>query len=325
MKTVRQPVILIYHRVTRLESDPHGIAVRPDRFRRQMELLVERRRPVTLSRAVDAVLDGTAEDGLAAVTFDDGYADNAGIALPVLEELGVPATVFAVSGSLGSGREFWWDELEALLLGSHPLPTGLRIRVGERNVAVTLPADEWSETVRRSTRGWSSRTPGSPPTARHGLYATLFDSLRGLSGEARGRALDELGRWAEWTPSTRETHRPLDAGGLARLAASGVVEIGAHTEHHPALSCLSRTRRWSEISDGRRRLEEMVGPVRHFAYPFGDSGGSRRLVRKAGFDAAFITTPKGARPPDRYRIPRTYVGDWDESEFARRILTSASA
>ena len=53
-----------------------------------------------------------------AITFDDGYADNAKLAGPILEGLGMPATFFITAGVVGSGREFWWDRLANLLLSS---------------------------------------------------------------------------------------------------------------------------------------------------------------------------------------------------------------
>ena len=40
-----------------------------------------------------------------ALTFDDGYADNVDIALPVLLELGIPATLFVVTGCVGLSRQ----------------------------------------------------------------------------------------------------------------------------------------------------------------------------------------------------------------------------
>ena len=60
-----------------------------------------------------------------AVTFDDGWADNALYAAPVLEELRIPATVFLATGAIEKRTPFWWqipglsdDAIE----GMKPLP-----------------------------------------------------------------------------------------------------------------------------------------------------------------------------------------------------------
>jgi peptidoglycan/xylan/chitin deacetylase (PgdA/CDA1 family) len=47
---------------------------------------------------------------VAAITFDDGYANNAR-ALPILERLSVPATFFISTGHVATQRAFWWDVL----------------------------------------------------------------------------------------------------------------------------------------------------------------------------------------------------------------------
>jgi peptidoglycan/xylan/chitin deacetylase (PgdA/CDA1 family) len=44
-----------------------------------------------------------------AITFDDGYRDNAEIAAPILAELGLPATFFVTTGFVGTGKVFEWD------------------------------------------------------------------------------------------------------------------------------------------------------------------------------------------------------------------------
>ena len=110
-------VVLIYHRVTVLQTDPHLLAVSPENFRAQMQFL---KRSVRVVR-FEEVWPGMRERAVA-VTFDDGYADNALEALPVLEEVGVPATFFVSTGALGTREEFWWDELERIILGDAGYP-----------------------------------------------------------------------------------------------------------------------------------------------------------------------------------------------------------
>src|SRR4051794_10902572 len=97
--------LLGYHRVT---PELDELALRPDAFRAHMQAIVEAGvQPVSLARTAELLRDGTAGQHVA-VTFDDGYRDNLEYALPVLRELGIPATIF-VSTAVTAGRSrFSW-------------------------------------------------------------------------------------------------------------------------------------------------------------------------------------------------------------------------
>jgi peptidoglycan/xylan/chitin deacetylase (PgdA/CDA1 family) len=49
------------------------------------------------------------------ITFDDGYRSCRDIALPILRELGVPATFFIATGFPGVGKLYWWEQIAAVL------------------------------------------------------------------------------------------------------------------------------------------------------------------------------------------------------------------
>src|SRR5262245_44463727 len=102
-----RPVILMYHRVARVPCDPWGLAVSPERFAEQIDVLVGRRRVIALGALAGALARGDAPRDAAAVTFDDGYADVLTEAVPVLERYGCPATVFLTTGAIGRDGEFW--------------------------------------------------------------------------------------------------------------------------------------------------------------------------------------------------------------------------
>lgn len=117
--------ILGYHTVgTTIPGDPYGLCVRPENFRRHLELIESGRfgTPVSLG---SAKLDGSAE---VCVTFDDGYQDALTTAAPLLAEKKLPFTVCVTPGLLDSGRpHLTWDELRALAkrdgceIGAHGL------------------------------------------------------------------------------------------------------------------------------------------------------------------------------------------------------------
>lgn len=104
--TSRMPLVLMYHSVAAYDQDPFLVTVRPARFERQMRWLHRRGlRGVSVRELFDARAGGRAR-GLVGLTFDDGYADFAAHALPVLVGCRFTATVFVVAGRLG-GDNGW--------------------------------------------------------------------------------------------------------------------------------------------------------------------------------------------------------------------------
>lgn len=102
--------ILIYHRVL-ARPDPLLPSL-PDvrNFDRQMALLKRCFRVLPLGVAARRLQDGTLPARAACITFDDGYADNAELALPVLQRHGLSATFFIASGYLDGGQ-MWNDDV----------------------------------------------------------------------------------------------------------------------------------------------------------------------------------------------------------------------
>ena len=86
--------ILLYHRVAGA-PDPLRMACIPERdFEWQMRLVARCFNPLPLSEAVVRLRRATLPPRAICVTFDDGYADNAEVALPVLRAHGRASDVF---------------------------------------------------------------------------------------------------------------------------------------------------------------------------------------------------------------------------------------
>jgi peptidoglycan/xylan/chitin deacetylase (PgdA/CDA1 family) len=90
----------MYHGIGASGEGPTRFVVPAARFERQMMWLKRRRYNVM---SLDEYLRCRAEYRLpppktVVVTLDDGYLDNITIGRPILERLGVPATIFVVSG-----------------------------------------------------------------------------------------------------------------------------------------------------------------------------------------------------------------------------------
>ncbi|MDV9178670.1 polysaccharide deacetylase family protein [Streptomyces sp. W16] len=103
------PWVAMYHSVGDCSDDPYRITVTPDRLDRQLRWLSRRGlRGVSMADLLAARARGEGH-GLVGLTFDDGYADFADNALPVLARWDCGATLFVLPGRLGGDNA--WDPL----------------------------------------------------------------------------------------------------------------------------------------------------------------------------------------------------------------------
>lgn len=118
----------------------------------------------------------------------------------------------------------------------------------------------------------------------------------------------------------------MSAEQMVAMAASGLVDIGAHTVTHPAMTAHAPATQVREAEDSRRRCEELLGrPVKGFAYPYGDyDATAMSSVATAGLTHACTVEPRAVPPgTDPLAIPRVLAADWDTETFERRVLSHA--
>jgi peptidoglycan/xylan/chitin deacetylase (PgdA/CDA1 family) len=278
----RACLILTYHRVAVSAEDPLELCVAPERFREQLQVLRSLGDIVPLGEL--ARLRGRRGVRFA-ITFDDGYADNALAAAPILDGEGAAATVFVVAGAVGSRRPFWWDRLSQLLFAATAPPSleldGERFALGGRTAA-----------------------------ERMNVYLAVWSRLRLLTPALVEQALEQVEQ-AVGPVDGANGARPVDEAELMALAQT--LEIGGHTVSHPSLPTLASGRQRDELEVGRSLLERLIDrPVRAFAYPFGDyDADTRRAVKDAGFRYA-CTVHEGPVSvfSSRFLLPRVTVRDW---------------
>jgi len=130
------PLVVAYHGLGQVPHalDPSGLMVPEESFRRQVRRLRRRGyRFVTQSELARRLAAGEPVDGLCSLTFDDAPQDNATVLLALLDELEVPATVYACPGLLGQPWPFidprtqirLCDEAELRRVAAHP-----RVEIG---------------------------------------------------------------------------------------------------------------------------------------------------------------------------------------------------
>jgi peptidoglycan/xylan/chitin deacetylase (PgdA/CDA1 family) len=344
-------VVLLYHRIAEVERDPQLLCVSPRHFDEHLEVLQNGGHPtVPLERMADVFASSRPYPARlkpprrpVAITFDDGYADSLHHAKPLLEKHDTPATVFVASGFVGRREEFFWDELDRLLLAPGRLPKTLNLAPPHDEPALASPmtcdvgADEpWIWTVAdedadytpdraASHRDWNVLSPETP-TPRHAAYRALCPALAASDPVARTRWLDAIRARLRSDPQGRESHRTLTPEELRQLAGGKLIDIGAHTVTHARLSSLPIDRQRDEITQSKRALEDLFGhPTKGFSYPFGNHADytpeTVRLVREAGFDHGCSNFGGAVRrgTTDRFQLNRVLVRDWDGDEFARRL------
>jgi len=295
-------LILLYHRVAAPAYDPWRLAVAPETFDRQLDFLAAEFRVMPLAELAAAALAGDVPDRAVAITFDDGYLDNLEAALPLLESHRVPATLYLATGYVGA-TAYWWDELCALLTGPGERPPRLELTLGGHRVAAAT---------------------GDAGERRRALTEVVHPALRHAGGDAVEQGLARLREWAGGAAAPgADAGRPMTRAELERIAASDLIELGAHTVRHLSVPALPRAAQRAEIAASRDLVAELAGtPPASFSFPFGDNDPLSRLaVRRCGFEYAVgvgepMPLTAAAR---RFELPRLVAEEEPPEAMARRI------
>jgi peptidoglycan/xylan/chitin deacetylase (PgdA/CDA1 family) len=318
-KLVSGGIVLLYHRVGELASDPQLLTVKPQHFAEHLEIVKKKCSPVSLKELVGGLKHRRLPEHPVVITFDDGYADNLVNAKPLLQRYGVPATVFVTAGYVGSSREFWWDEIERLILVPAFLPETLQLD-GLNGRSLIWELGKKDPHQADGYQSWNVQLSENP-TPRHTLYRSLCELLRPLPEQSRVDILEYIQKWAGVGSAGRSSHLPLTSDELTRLDQGGLVEIGAHTCTHALLSSLSKAEQKEEVQYSKKLLEEILGhAVSSFAYPFGGrvdyNAETIEVVRQAGFELACANFPGTiGRRSDCFQLPRLLVRDWNGATF----------
>lgn len=284
----------MYHRIAEPSSPADTMCVSPENFAAQMAHLRAAWTPTSAAGLVRPVATRTRR--MVAVTFDDGYLDNYVVAKPILDDLEVPATFFVVTAAIGSGTEFWWDELDLLLEVPGGSPSAVRLTDGSEHPlhdsgAVSVARRAIGERLARMT--WGERD----------------DELTSIAGQL------------ERTRPRRPDRVPMSWDQVTALATGGLHHIGNHTRNHRLLPLLDPCEQRSEVVGAQDDLAARVGrPAALFAYPGGGVGaGARGVVADVGFDAAFGTEFGVVDRTNVAAVGRFMVRDLPADEFGARL------
>jgi peptidoglycan/xylan/chitin deacetylase (PgdA/CDA1 family) len=284
----RSVAIVMYHGITATPMEvPNWCQLDAGEFEQQIEYLASEYRVLPLREVVDRLRQRKALPArTVCLTFDDGFRNVGTTAFPILGRLQVPATVFLVTGVVGTRQPAWPDllfhdiartRLESIACEGEPLPL-------------------------------------ATPEERSRAAATLARGLKAMENDRRERVLEGLreriGRTEVPPDSPQAT---LDWDEIRRLADTGLIEFGSHTHTHPILSRCSPERQREELQSSRDTLVERLGRADLFAYPNGTpadfTGDTQAILRDLGYRCAVSTIPGLNRAgTDVFALRRVPVG-----------------
>lgn len=285
--------VLLFHRVLPA-ADPMAPST-PDAamFDRICGWLANWFKVLPLDEAMGALCEGRLPARAAAVTFDDGYADNLTLAAPVLQRHGLNATFFVATGYLDGGR-MWNDTVAETLRRASGAELDLT-DVGLDGIGV-VPVSDWGH--------------------KRAALRRLLDACKYLD---LGQRMQVVERIAARGGKALPDDLMLRSDQLLSLRRTGML-VGAHTRDHAILARLDRDEAKLQVQRSRDDLQSLLGdPVRMFAYPNGKPGEDYNamnveVVREAGFEIA-VSTAWGAagRSVDPLQVPR--FTPWGRSSF----------
>ena len=273
--------ILIFHRVRPGLDELFPDEEHADSFRERMLWVRDWFNVLPLEEAVAALGRRALPARALAITFDDGYADNATVAVPIMRQLGLHATFFVATEFVEGGR-MWNDTVIEAVRRAHNEELDLsELGLGRPSIATM-------EQRRQVIERLLTRLKYLPAPERQ-------TRVECLSGQCGNRLPDDL----------------MMTRGQLRSVASAGMGFGGHTCSHPILARLDDGMARREIAEGREALEAIVRqPVRLFAYPNGKprvdyTGAHVRMAKELGFVGAVSTAPGAVRTGDPvYELPR---------------------
>lgn len=289
--------ILIFHRV--LPAPDALLPGEPDviRFEKIIKWLKKWFNILPLNEAIEKIKTGNLPARSAAITFDDGYADNLTNAAPILLKHQAHATFFISTGFIDGG--IMWNDaiIESIRRTRKPILDCSFLNIG--NVPLETP----SEKIAASKQ--------------------LITTIKYLPLEDRPKITATL---AEKCGVTLPADLMLTSSEIRELRSTGM-GIGAHTVSHPILTTLDDRTAQNEIALGAAQLSEIIGErIGLFAYPNGKhlqdyTMRDVEIVKSLGFDGA-VTTDWGVSDKDtcQYQLRRFTPWDSQKWRFGLRLF-----
>jgi peptidoglycan/xylan/chitin deacetylase (PgdA/CDA1 family) len=279
------PRVLMYHRFS---ETPRRRRLDAAAFERHLQYLTKHFHVRRLSTVIEMLQEGRPlQPRTVVLTVDDGYADFAEHAYPLLQKYEAPATLFVVTDFLQRNGWLWFDRLHYVLHATAAAQLDLRIVETRLRCELSSPA--------RRERAWSAvgELCMRMNTADRVRLAAQLEAALEVALPATATADYRAMTWAE----------------AARLDPA-LVEIGSHTCSHPVLSHCTQAEIEQELLASKRAIEtRLQRQVQAFAYPHGEPADydARAVAATHAAGYACATVAHGeplVRGADLFRLER---------------------
>jgi len=292
--------VLIYHRVLAKPDPLRPWEIDAVGFEQHLRWISEVFNVIPLKDAVQALQKKQLPRRSLCITFDDGYLDNAEVALPLLKTYKMPATFFCTSAFIEGGM-MWNDQvIEA-------------IRHWPKN-SISVP------------RLGITDLPLSSPSIRAVSAEKILNKLKYIEKNKRSNIAQQL-----LTKSQHEPAQQMMSAEQIHMLHKQQMEIGGHTHNHPILANLDKQSAVEEIQHNKRILEDIIGEkITSFAYPNGKPGKDflpehSEIISEAGYKIALSTSPGvSTSNMNQLQLPRFTPWDKTKEKFLLRLALNHS-
>jgi peptidoglycan/xylan/chitin deacetylase (PgdA/CDA1 family) len=307
----RDVLFLMYHGIIPDDEELQSTtSVRESEFVRQLNYLSENFACVSIEEALSGDRDRKRECPSIVVTFDDGYANNYTIALPLLERRRIPAVIYVATGNVCERKISWADRIWTAAKKS-----------GLRRIVLKGMGD-------------SSKTyefPGTDAVWQRGVHR-LVEDVKRLEQSKRDEITDSIVAQFQHYPGAASFNvdvednifAPLSIRQLEDLSAHPLITIGSHSHCHSLLNRIPIAEARESIRKSKETLERITGrSIEHFSYPNGNySPEVIDLLKEAGFKSA-VSIPSGVfhAGDDPYTIKRIMIGPHTSMGLFKTKLT----
>jgi len=218
------------------------------------------------------------------ITFDDGYKDNLLYALPILEKLNVPASIYISTNFLKEEVNLWWIELMETIRNNSKISFKFENKYFDLNL--------------------------NNNNKKLLAYSSLREIFLNLKIDKQNELLEIITKKKQ-----RKNYSDicLNKKELKILDNHELITIGSHSHNHLNFKILKTEEIKFEVNKSLKILEDLLDhKIEHFCYPYGGqeqaSDREFKIIKELNFSSAVTGRVYPINKCNLFSLPRIYVG-----------------